>query len=145
MSSVLAAALPAEAVHIATNPVTEPFWQAAKESRLVAPQCSDCGTFRLPPTPFCPSCTSTAVTWTELSGEATVFSFAVVHGYPGIRDITLVPAVLDLAGAPGARLVSPVVGVDPEQVHIGMTVYVDFTPITDGWKLPVFRPTPGPW
>jgi uncharacterized OB-fold protein len=71
-----------------------------------------------------------------------VFSFAVVHGYPGLRNITLVPAVLDLAGAPGARSVSPLVGVDPEQVHIGMTVYVDFTPISGDWMLPVFRTSP---
>lgn len=49
---VLAQALPGETVHIATDPYTEPFWQAAKEDRLVAPQCGWCGAFRMPPTPF---------------------------------------------------------------------------------------------
>lgn len=140
MSAPLAVSLPPEAIHIAVSPITAPFWKAAKDNRLVAPQCSDCGTFRLPPTPFCPNCTSAAVTWTELSGTATVFSFAVVHGYPGIRDITLIPAVLDVDGAPGARLVSPLVDLDPGAVHIGMRVEVGFVPISDGWQLPVFRP-----
>jgi hypothetical protein len=80
------------------------------------------------------------VDWTELSGRATVFSFSVVHGFPGLPDITLVPAVLDLPDAPGARLVSNVVDVAPEKVEIGMEVKVLFSPISDGWLLPLFRP-----
>jgi hypothetical protein len=136
----LSTALPGENVHITTDPYTEPFWQAAKEERLVAPKCADCGTFRLPPTPFCPSCQSKNVDWTELSGQAEVFSFSVVHGFPGIPDITLVAAVLDLPDAPGARLVSDIVGVDPASVAIGDRVEVFFSPIADGWKLPLFRP-----
>ncbi|MCV7054903.1 Zn-ribbon domain-containing OB-fold protein [Mycolicibacterium gilvum] len=135
----LAATIPGEHVRIAVNKDTEPFWQAAKERRLVAPQCADCQTFRLPPTPFCPTCQSKAVHWVELSGRATVYSFAVVHGFPGMPELVLVPAVLDLPDAPGARLVSNVVDVAPSGVTIGMSVRVDFSPITDGWLLPVFR------
>lgn len=134
-----ATALPSDYVQITMNPVTEPFWQAAKERRLVAPQCSDCGTFRLPPTPYCPSCQSSAVDWTELSGRAEIYSFAVVHGFPGYPDITLVPVVVDLPDAPGARLVSNLVDVDPTTVEIGQQLTVDFHPITEGWMLPVFR------
>jgi uncharacterized OB-fold protein len=93
----------------------------------------------MPPTPFCPQCQSTDVDWTLLSGRATVFSFAVVHGFPGLPDITMVPVVVDLEGAPGARLVSDVVGVGAEDVHIGMELEVFFSPIAGGWKLPLFR------
>jgi uncharacterized protein len=138
-AAILANAIPGEYVRIAVNKDTEPFWAAAKERRLVAPQCADCQTFRLPPTPFCPNCQSTAVNWVELSGEAVVYSFAVVHGFPGMPDLVLVPAVLDLPDAPGARLVSNIVDVAPAGVAIGMSVRVDFSPITDGWMLPVFR------
>jgi uncharacterized OB-fold protein len=140
---VLAQALPGDDVHITTNPHTEPFWQAAQDDRLVAPKCADCRTFRLPPTPFCPNCQSKEVEWVDLSGRAEVFSFSVVHGYPGLPDITLVAAVLDLPDAPGARLVSNVVGVDPSKVSIGDQVEVFFSPIADGWKLPLFRPITG--
>jgi uncharacterized OB-fold protein len=136
----LATALPTEHVRITTDPTTEPFWQAAKERRLVAPRCGACGHFRLPPTPYCPECQSAEVDWVDLSGRAVVYSFAVVHGYPGLPDVTLVPVVLDLPDAPGARLVSNVVGVDPDVVEIGMELTVDFHPIADGWLLPVFRP-----
>ncbi|EUA51559.1 hypothetical protein I552_2500 [Mycobacterium xenopi 3993] len=77
--------------------------------------------------------------WVELSGKATVYSFAVVHGFPGMPELTLVPAVLDLPDAPGARLVSNIIDVVPADVTIGMTAQVDFSPISDGWLLPVFR------
>jgi uncharacterized OB-fold protein len=139
MSAGRADVLPGEQVHITTNSSTEPFWQAAKEKRLVAPKCARCGHFRLPPTPFCPECQSTDVDWVQLSGEAVVYSFAVVHGFPGLPDITMVPVVVDLPDAPGARLVSNVVDVVPEQVRIGMRLQVDFTPIADGWNRPIFR------
>ncbi|MWA00854.1 acyl dehydratase [Actinomadura sp. LD22] len=139
-ANMKAQALPADRVRITTDTSTEPFWQAAKQERLVAPKCAACGTFRLPPTPFCPECQSTEVDWTELSGRATVFSFSVVHGFPGLPDITLVPVILDLPDAPGARLVSNVIDVEPEKVEIGMELEVLFSPISDGWLLPLFRP-----
>jgi uncharacterized OB-fold protein len=135
----LATARPGETIQITTNPTTEPFWQAAKERRLVAPKCAACDHFRLPPTPYCPECQSAEVDWTELSGRATVYSFAVVHGFPGLPDATLVPVVVDLPDAPGARLVSNIVDIDPADVVIGMDLEVDFHPIRDGWLLPVFR------
>jgi uncharacterized OB-fold protein len=135
----LAGTLPGEHVRIAVNKDTEPFWQAAKEGRLAAPQCADCETFRLPPTPFCPACQSASVNWVELSGDASVYSFAVVHGIPGMPELMLVAAVVDLPDAPGARLVSNVVDIAPAAVTIGMPLRVDFSPIANGWMLPVFR------
>lgn len=137
----LATTIPGEHVRIAVNKDTEPFWRAAKEGRLTAPQCADCHTFRLPPTPFCPVCQSKSVNWVDLSGQATVYSFAVVHGFPGMPELTLVPAVLDLPDAPGARLVSNIIDIAPADVTIGMGLRVDFSPIADGWMLPVFRAT----
>ena len=80
-----------------------------------------------------------ALNWPELRGEAAVYSFAVVHGFPGLPNLVLVPAVLDLPDAPGARLVSNVVDVDPADVSIGMRLRVDFVAIADGWMLPIFR------
>lgn len=135
----LATTLPGEHVRIAVDRHTEPFWQAAKDARLAAPKCAKCGTFRLPPTPFCPSCQSAEVDWVELSGDAKVYSFAVMHGIPGMPELTVVAAVVDLPDAPGARLVSNIIDIAAADVEIGMPLRVDFSPITDGWMLPVFR------
>jgi uncharacterized protein len=139
----IATTLPAEQIRITTDPHTEPFWLAARDGRLAAPRCGDCGAFRLPPSPFCPACQSQRVDWVTLSGDAAVFSFSVVNGYPGLADIVLVAAVVDLPDAPGARLVTNIIDVDPVDVRIGMPLTVAFTPITDGWRLPVFRPAAG--
>jgi uncharacterized OB-fold protein len=139
-TTTLATVIPGDHVRITMDPHTAPFWEAAKQRRLSAPRCARCGTFRLPPTPYCPSCQSPQVDWVDLSGAAEVYSFAVVHGFPGLPDLVLVPAVVDLPDAPGARLISNIVDVDPADVAIGMSLTVDFSPIAEGWLLPVFRP-----
>ena len=54
-------------------------------------------------------------------------------------DYVYVPIVVDLDGAPGARLNANVSGCNAEDVHIGMKVAVDWTPIQDGWVLPNFK------
>lgn len=132
--------LPGEQLHITTNPDTEPFWAAAKEHRLTACQCGKCGQFRMPPTPVCPECSSTEKNWPTLPGTATVFSFAICNRNPANGEpFVYVPVVIDLDGAPGARLISNVTGCDAEDVEIGMKVTVVWTPITDGWVMPHFR------
>jgi uncharacterized OB-fold protein len=137
-----AVAVPGDHISITTNPATEPFWLEAKEHRLTACQCADCDAFRMPPTPFCPECQSLHVKWPTLSGTGTIFSFAICtrSPYPDVPDFIYVPVVVDLDGAPGARLVSNIVGVDAEDVFIGMKVKVDWNPIRDEWVLPIFRP-----
>lgn len=126
-------------MHITTDVDTQPFWDAAREHRLVACQCASCGHFRMPPSPFCPECQSTDKNWPELSGRGSVFSFSVVHGIPGLPDIILVAIIVDLEGAPGARIVSNLIDVEPADVSIGMPIQVGFVPVADGYELPVFR------
>ena len=141
MSYGLAEIIPGDHITITTDTWTEPFWQAAKDHRLTAAQCGDCGTFRMPPTPYCPNCQSQNTNWPTLPGTAIVFSFAICtrSPYPDLEDFTYVPVVVDLDGAPGARLVSNLVGLPAGEVEIGMKVQVDWNPIRDGWVLPIFR------
>lgn len=135
-----ARALPGDQIRITTNPDTEPFWQAAKEGKLTACQCGGCKEFRMPPTAICPNCGSRETNWPALPGTATVFSYVVCNKNPKTgEDYVYVPVVVDLDGAPGARLNANVSGVDADDVHIGMKVGVEWTPIQDGWVLPNFR------
>lgn len=132
--------LPGDQIKITTNPDTEPFWLAAKEHRLTACQCATCGNFRMPPSPYCPECSSNEKKWPTLPGTATVFSYAICNKNPKDgADYVYVPVVADLDGAPGARLNANVTGCDAEDVHIGMKLTVEWTPIQDGWVLPNFR------
>jgi len=96
----------------------------------------------MPPTAFCPECQSQDTRWPSLSGTGTVFSFAICtrSPFPDVPDFVYVPVVVDLDGAPGARLVTNLVGVNAEDVAIGDKVQVDWNPIQGDWVLPIFRP-----
>jgi uncharacterized OB-fold protein len=74
-----AAALPGWLAELAPDGTTEPFWRAAREHRLVCQRCRDCATFRMPPVPLCHVCGSFAVTWEQLTGSATIYSYTVVR------------------------------------------------------------------
>ncbi len=137
----IAKTAPGDHIKITTDTWTEPYWQATKEERLTACQCGACGHFRMPPTAFCPECQSQDVKWPTLPGTATVFSFAICtrSPFPDVPDFVYVPVVVDLDGAPGADLVSNLVGMPAEDVQIGMKVTVEWNEIQDGWKLPIFH------
>lgn len=131
--------LPADQVHITTDTNTQPFWDAAREHSLVVCQCANCGHMRMPPSAFCPECQSDTKRWPGLSGDGTIFSFSVVHGIPGLPDLILVAIIVELDGAPDARIVSNLVDVEPESVEIGQRVRAEFVAVSDGYELPVFR------
>lgn len=118
---------PPELFKLSTNSWTQPFWDATARHELVAAQCSDCGHFRLPPTPFCPCCRSQRITWVKLSGRGTVYAYTVVERaiMPGMdAHLPYVPAVIHLEGAGEARLISNVVDVDVAAIQVGMPVRV---------------------
>ena len=58
---------------------TQPFWDAAKEERLLIRHCNACGEHHFYPRPFCPSCWSENVEWSEASGQATLYTWSVVY------------------------------------------------------------------
>ena len=122
---------------------TEPFWTAASEHRLVAPKCTSCGEFRMPPAPFCWSCRGQDVEWVELPGRGTVYTFTVTRQalIPQLKgSVPYVVAVVDLEGAPGARLVGNIVDVDPDTVCVGMAVTVTWDDLDEHTTIPRWSP-----
>lgn len=121
---------------------TKPFWDAAREHRLVACQCVACGTFRMPPTAFCWKCRSRETRYVDLPGTGEIYTFTIARHalVPEARAaLPYVVATIALDGAPGARLISNVIGVDPEAVDIGMKVEVVFDDISPEQTIPRFR------
>jgi uncharacterized OB-fold protein len=124
---------------------TQPFWDAALEGRLVAPRCKECGTFRLPPGPFCFVCQHQEVDWIELPGTGTIYTYTVVrHALsPQLAEVVpYVTAVIELDGATGAgsRMIANVVDCDPESVAIGDRVRIAWDRVSDTLALPRFAP-----
>ena len=72
---------------------------------------------------MCPHCGSLDVEVTTLSGRGTVYSYAVLHHpqHPAF-EYPVLAALVDLDE--GIRIVSNLVGVEPDEIRIGMPVQV---------------------
>jgi uncharacterized protein len=62
-----------------TDPLTAPFWDAARAGRLVIQRCQACGELRWPPLVGCPECHGRDATWDEVRPTGTIWSFVVYH------------------------------------------------------------------
>ena len=103
------------------EPETQPFWDAAREHRLLIQHCRACDRWQHYPRPFCSSCWSEQVEWAEASGEATLYTFSIVRRNdlpPFDQRVPYVAAVVDLAEGP--RMITEVVDCDLDAVEIGM-------------------------
>ena len=125
----------------AANAETLPWWEAAREHRLVAQKCTGCSSLRHPPGPICPDCSDTASEWVELGGRGTVYTFTVVHQQFVPADVPYVVIAVDLPE--GVRIVSNLVGADPRDVHIGMPVELVWEDMSDDLALPRFQKSDG--
>lgn len=128
---------------IAMDPWTQPFWEAGKSNRLVVPCCRECKIFRLPPLSFCANCHSQAIDWIDHSRQVELYSFTIcqrkVPGGDGAAFV-YIPVVVELPEAQRVRLMGNLIEVNPAEIRIGMKLEIDWHPIADGWKYPIFRP-----
>ncbi len=126
------------------TPETQPFWDAAREERLLIQRCTSCGRHYFYPRPQCPQpdCDSTEVEWTEANGRATLHTYMINHrAAPGFEaEAPYVIAVVQLEEGP--RLMSNLVGVEasPDALRIDMPLQVTFERVSDAVTLPKFKP-----
>jgi len=122
--------------------LTEPYWSAAREGRLVIQRCTACGTHRHLPHVLCAACGSTACDWDVSEGRGTVFTYTVVtHPVHG-AVVDVVPyavVVVELDDCGRVLVPSNVVDCPPDEVHVGMPVEVVFDRVTDEIAIPRFR------
>jgi uncharacterized OB-fold protein len=117
--------------------LSQPFWDATREHRLVVPECGGCGTRFFVPEPVCPACGSTGWSWAPSPGTGTVYSYSVVHQPPSPGfDTPFVLAAVDLDD--GWTILTHVVSCPPEDVMIGSRVRVSFTALNEDITLPTF-------
>jgi uncharacterized OB-fold protein len=127
------------------DPMTQPFWDAAKEDRLSVPRCTNCGTFRMPPSPFCFNCRSRDIAYVDLPGTGTIYSLTVVRHplHPDLADACpYVSGVVELDGTQGAgaRMLVNIIDCDPDAIHIGDKVEIVFEHVSEEMSTPRFRP-----
>lgn len=121
-------------------PDAGPFWQAAREDRLVLQSCYGCGAYRFFPSHLCPECGSDEQVWGPCSGRGTIYSVTTVHRAPSPAFRAAVPymvALIDLAEGP--RMMANIVGNRCHEAAIGDPVEVCFEARGQGAKIPQFE------
>ncbi|MFE6687700.1 bifunctional MaoC family dehydratase N-terminal/OB-fold nucleic acid binding domain-containing protein [Streptomyces sp. NPDC057743] len=122
------------------------FWAGVAAHKLLLQRCGGCGTLRFPWLPGCNGCGSTRWDTVEAGGAGTVYSYVVMHHPPfpafaapegGGAAGPYAVGLIELAE--GVRMVSNVIGVEPDRVRIGMPVRLEFRRVDEELVLPLFR------
>jgi uncharacterized OB-fold protein len=123
--------------------MTAPFWQAAREQRLVIQRCSDCERYRWPPEVACYDCGSRSYEWVQMSGRATLYTWTIAHPplLPYFQQRSPWPvAVVELEEGP--RLVTNLTGIEADQYQVGISLEATYEDIGENVTLVVFGPLP---
>ncbi|HEX4432049.1 MAG TPA: OB-fold domain-containing protein [Frankiaceae bacterium] len=118
---------------------SEPFWEGAAAGELRFVRCASCGEPDFPAAPHCRNCLKDTLEWQVSAGHGTLYSYTIVWR-PVTPDFTTpyAPAVVDLDE--GYSMMTNLVGLDTEQLQVGMRVAVQFETLAGGLSLPYFRP-----
>lgn len=125
----------------AIDPDSQPYWDGAKEGRLMIQRCKATGQTFLYSRQLVPSVVDSEVEWIEASGRGTIYSYTVARrpaGQPFADDVPYVIVSVELEE--GARVMSNLVTADPDSVAIGQAVEVVFDAVSGDLTIPKFRP-----
>lgn len=128
------------------DPHSQPFWDGAKQGKLMLPRCTTCNRVHWYPRLLCPYCHSSELEWIEGSGEGRIHTFAVQHRAFGgwAEETPFVTAYIDLNE--GDRMMTVLRGVDPnspETIKCGQKVRVEFENATDEVSIAFWRVVEG--
>ena len=117
------------------DPEIQPFWDAARDGRLLIKRCEACDEPHYPPRALCPFCFG-ETRWEDSPGEGAIYTFSIMRKSPtgpfAIGYVTL---------AEGPSILTHFVDCDFETLGIGQAVKVRFAETEGGPPVPVFAPT----
>lgn len=120
--------------------VNQAYADGLAEGHLLLQRCGDCGRHQFYPRIACSHCTGSKLTWVRAAGGGQIASFTVVRrGVSADFTAPYVVALVDLDE--GVRMMTHIIDADPEQLEIGMPVFLEFQQVAiASGRLPVFRP-----
>jgi uncharacterized OB-fold protein len=117
------------------NPGDEPYFDAAKEGKLVIKKCNGCGKHHHYPRVLCPFCFSDKTEWVQAKGTGKIYTYSVTRR-GGPTPYCLAYVELD----EGVRMMTNIVDCDLDAINIGQKVKVSFKQTEGGFAMPVFVP-----
>ncbi len=124
--------------------ISAPFFDGARQGRLMLQCCAACGKWSFPVRERCPHCFAAKLEWRQASGRGTLYTFAIMHQVMNPGFASAVPyniAQIDLEE--GVRMTSNVVGIPNNALKIGMKLEAIFEDVGQDVSLPKFRPVTG--
>jgi uncharacterized OB-fold protein len=122
--------------------VSQPFWSAISERRLVVQRCVTCLSYHHPPVVVCPTCVSVDLQFVDVSGRgyvrAMTRTYVAREPYFAQRSPYLV-AIVELDESPDLLMVSNFPYNSPGEVEIDSPVEIDFEETDAGQFIPQFR------
>lgn len=132
-----------KAIPVATER-DRPYWDGAKEGKLVLQQCKECGLYSAQPRLVCPRCRGEAFVWSEVSGRGKIHSYTIVRQStaPGFQDeVPYVVVHVQIEEEPTCYITANLLLAEEEfsTLSVDQPVVVEFEKRGDA-VLPQFRP-----
>jgi uncharacterized protein len=120
---------------------SKPFFDGAREGRLMLQHCTACGEWMWPVRARCVACFAPDPQWSAAGGRGVVHSYTLVHHTSDPAFAAEIPfnvVLVDLQE--GVRTFTTIVDVAPEDLQIGMAVHVVFEQLSPEVAVPKFAP-----
>ena len=115
------------------HPESQPFFDAAREGRLLLKLCTDCNRLHHYPRAVCPFCASPRTEWIDAAGRGVIYSYSVM------RRVEPPYAIAYVTLEEGVTVLTNLVDCDLDRLRIGDPVRVVFKPKGEQ-TVPLFTP-----
>lgn len=125
------------------QPESDRYWEGVRNEELWLQRDTGTGQYQFYPRGINTISPGDSLEWVRASGNATLFTFAIVHAPPHpafAQDVPYITAIVELEEGP--KMPANLVGVDPDpaNLEIGMPLKVVFTKVNEECTLPNFAP-----
>jgi uncharacterized OB-fold protein len=106
-----------------------PYWDGARQHRLMIQRCTKCGAFQWGPEWLCHSCLSFEIDWVEIEPTGRIYSWERVWHptHPALKEQGPYLVILvELPHAGNVRMIGNLLGDPLQAVQIGSAVTADF-------------------
>jgi uncharacterized OB-fold protein len=118
---------------------TEPFWNAARDRKLVLQFCLDTNQFQHQPHPVSIYTGSRNLEWRQVSGKGVIYAFSTLRvGSPALSARLPLPvAIIELDEH--VRIVGNIFSADPKNIRIGQRVTLHWDLLDNETPYPAFQ------
>lgn len=131
------------------GPLNQPYWDGAKEGKLVIQRCQGCGYYNHPPNYICINCKNrdAALAFEQVSGRATLYTHYICYdtSVSGFEEkVPYAVCIVELDEQPGLLLMSNILNFEygeyGEGLTMGLPLEVTFEKVNDDVCIPQFQP-----